>query len=324
MAEDRNKSGSACEKDPLTGLIGRQEFLQKVDNVIKGNKSCTACDNHTLVYFNLLNFKLINLTFGTDAGDDCLRQLADILKKYFKKTFLSRFSDDHFMALTEQKDIVETVTLIYKECSDANLHVNIGIRHIDESIPENNAVGVCDQAKIACDSIQKDAVRFYAIYNDEIRQNLERDTYITENLEDAIRRGCIQIYFQPILRSLTGKVCGMEALTRWVDSDRGIMSPNNFVFSDPFHELETVVKKYKLHRDFFCIEITESVLMSRKYDAVGFLNILTEKPTAIFLSRGDEVRILLANPAYKKVLESIGGREEKEPNPFTAWVEMNF
>ncbi len=163
----------------------------------------------------------------------------------------------------------------------------------------------------------------------------------------------------------------MEALTRWVDSDRGIMSPNifipvlerahlvhkldayvlnevgsilsqsikegylmipvsinlshsDFVFSDPFHELETVVKKYKLHRDFFCIEITESVLMSRKYDAVGFLNILTEKPAAIFLSRGDEVRILLANPAYKKVLESIGGREEKEPNPFTAWVEMNF
>ena len=496
MVEDRNKSGSACEKDPLTGLISRQEFLQKVDNVIKGNKSCTACDNHTLVYFNLLNFKLINLTFGTDAGDDCVRQLAEILKKYFKESFLTRLSDNHFIALTERKDVIETIPLIYKECSDANLQVNIGIRHIDESIPENNAAGVCDQAKIACDSIKKGTGRFFAIYNDEIRQNLERDTYITENLDDAIRKGCIQIYFQPILRSLTGKVCGMEALTRWVDSDRGIMSPNifipvlerahlvhkldayvlnevgsilsqsikegypmipvsinlshsDFVFSDPFHELETVVKKYKLHRDFFCIEITESVLMSRKahfleeirkfreagyrvsmddfgssysslnalreiefdelkldlcfvknldekgkqiirtiidmakelqihtlaegveneeqvtflretgcekiqgfyygrpqpmeefrknlasknihvespaesrmYDAVGFLNILTEKPTAIFLSRGDEVRILLANPAYKKVLESIGGREEKELN--TVLEKPNF
>lgn len=32
-----------------------------------------------------------------------------------------------------------------------------------------------------------------------------------------------------MIRSLTGKLCGMEALARWIDPERGMISPGVFV-----------------------------------------------------------------------------------------------
>lgn len=488
MAEVRKEQMLSMEKDPLTGLIGRQEFLREFNEILEQCRKNRVYDRYCLVYFNLLHFKLFNLTFGRQAGDDCLQQVAEILMHYFPKELMGRYSDDHFIVLTENNDIIPVITAIYKETNDVNLHINTGICYLDRQILSNEAAAICDQAKIACDSINNDASRYYAIYSDAIREKLERNTYIVENLEKAIRKGYIQIYFQPIIRSLTGKVCGFEALARWVDPDLGILSPTvfipvledahlvhkldtymlnevgrilrrsinegypsipvsmnlsrtDFVLSDPFKEMESVVKKYKLHRDLLCIEITESVLMSHKarfleqirkfrnagykvwmddfgngysslnvlrelefdelkldlsfiehlddknrqiistiidmakqlkihtlaegaetreqvdflreigcekiqgfyygrpqpmeelrgylkdhdmpietllearmYEKIGLVNVLTEKPTAIFQTKGEDLHMLLANPAYQAVLDSIGGRSAEEMN----------
>lgn len=54
-------------------------------------------------------------------------------------------------------------------------------------------------------------------------------TYIQEHLDTAITRGDIVVYCQPIIRSLTGKCCGFEALARWDDPLHGIIGPKDFV-----------------------------------------------------------------------------------------------
>ena len=53
--------------------------------------------------------------------------------------------------------------------------------------------------------------------------------YLTDDFDQALKNGLIRAYFQPIYRSMTGKVMCVESLARWIDPDCGIISPGVFV-----------------------------------------------------------------------------------------------
>ncbi len=57
----------------------------------------------------------------------------------------------------------------------------------------------------------------------------ELNKYIVDNIERAIDEGYIKIYYQPIIRTMTGKICAAEALTRWIDPVYGFLSPGVFI-----------------------------------------------------------------------------------------------
>ena len=53
--------------------------------------------------------------------------------------------------------------------------------------------------------------------------------YVVAHLDEAIERGWIGVYYQPVIRTLTGKICGFEALARWDDPVHGFLAPNMFI-----------------------------------------------------------------------------------------------
>ena len=53
--------------------------------------------------------------------------------------------------------------------------------------------------------------------------------YVLQNFHRAMEEGWIQVYFQPVIRSVTGMMCGAEALCRWIDPDRGMITPDQFI-----------------------------------------------------------------------------------------------
>ena len=54
-------------------------------------------------------------------------------------------------------------------------------------------------------------------------------SYVVENIDRAIEERWIVVYFQPVARVLTGEICGMEALARWVDPTYGLLAPDQFI-----------------------------------------------------------------------------------------------
>ena len=64
--------------------------------------------------------------------------------------------------------------------------------------------------------------------------------FILENLDKAINEGHIKLYYQPIIRTLTGEICAMEGLARWIDPKIGMISPADFV---PILENEKLIYK---------------------------------------------------------------------------------
>ncbi len=61
------------------------------------------------------------------------------------------------------------------------------------------------------------------------RTDPELKSYITDNVKKAIDNGYIQVYFQPVIRTFTGNLCGSEALARWLDPDHGLILPEIFI-----------------------------------------------------------------------------------------------
>ena len=59
--------------------------------------------------------------------------------------------------------------------------------------------------------------------NDKIEQ------YIVDNIDRAIEQGYIKVFYQPIMRVVTGKVCGWECLARWEDPEYGFLNPGLFI-----------------------------------------------------------------------------------------------
>ena len=58
-------------------------------------------------------------------------------------------------------------------------------------------------------------------------EKLER--FISENFEEALARGHIQPFYQPVIRTISRQLCSFEALARWVDPRRGIIPPDRFI-----------------------------------------------------------------------------------------------
>jgi len=53
--------------------------------------------------------------------------------------------------------------------------------------------------------------------------------YFIEHFNEALDKGYIRAYFQPIYRSMTGKMMCAESLARWIDPERGMISPALFI-----------------------------------------------------------------------------------------------
>ncbi len=71
--------------------------------------------------------------------------------------------------------------------------------------------------------------------------------HVTENIDKAIQSGWIKVYYQPVVRSLTGQLCGAESLARWIDPVYGFLAPDKFIYA-----LENSRQIHKL--DLFIVE----------------------------------------------------------------------
>ena len=55
------------------------------------------------------------------------------------------------------------------------------------------------------------------------------ENYILEHFDEALKNKWIEVYYQPVVRTITGAFCGAEALARWNDPKKGLLSPAEFI-----------------------------------------------------------------------------------------------
>lgn len=55
------------------------------------------------------------------------------------------------------------------------------------------------------------------------------EEYVIEHFSEALEKGYILPFFQPIYRSVTNMITCAEALARWIDPEQGMISPGQFI-----------------------------------------------------------------------------------------------
>lgn len=53
--------------------------------------------------------------------------------------------------------------------------------------------------------------------------------YVKTHIDEAISNGWIKVYYQPVVRSITGQLCSAESLARWIDPEVGFLAPDKFI-----------------------------------------------------------------------------------------------
>ena len=183
------------------------------------------------VYFNLENFSAFNERYGLEEGDNLLRLLSVSIQYAFPGFLLSRFSDDHFLLVCESRHIERCINDIHEEVRSLGRHANLmlkaGIYTIEDATLDIGII--CDRAKAACDSIAHRYDRIYRWFDDTLLNEMERNQYIESHIDRAISHNWIKVYYQPIVRAISGQVCEFEALARWDDPHYGLLSPAVFI-----------------------------------------------------------------------------------------------
>lgn len=260
--------------DYLTGLPNMSRFFEQAE---LGRKRLLDRDGFpALLYIDLRGMKHYNHTYGFAEGDKLLRHFAHLLGRTFGTEYCCHVSADRFAALSDERALegkLDTLFQAWQEMrGNRHLPICVGIypnRH--EEIPVGLAY---DRAKIACDALKPAYTSCYNYYNDQLSEELERQQYILENLDAALSQGWIHVYYQPIIRAVNGKVCDEEALARWIDPEKGFLSPADFI---PFLEDAGLIYKLDLY-------VLEQILKDIKAkEAEGFRIV----PHSINLSRSD-------------------------------------
>ena len=228
LSDRRSSSGStefSKHYDELTGLQNMSHFLGYSMTGIE--KIWEKGEIPVILYFDLCDLKVYNSRFGFRAGDGQICKLAKLIRNYFGAENSSRFENDHFVVYAENQDIESRLHELFlqmkHEEGGENLAVKVGI------FPFNNdgtrLTEACDRARMACGFIPKTRTSTFLWFDEGMVRKTSFKYYIMRNFEKALENGWIQVYYQPVIRTMTRTVCGGEALVRWMDPEYGRIAP---------------------------------------------------------------------------------------------------
>jgi len=244
VSEDRKlrrKLSYEGSHDQLTGFLNRSAFETKFENLVTENSD--ALPQHVFAYLDIDQFRTVNETCGSTAGDMLLKQVSSMIKKHVRQSdILSRFSGDEFgimMPFFEMERALQTIQKIIIEIQHSafvwNEHeyrvtASIGVmafgRMTDEYADSYSRVSTaCSLAK------QNGGNQYHFIdENDEKvtaqQASMEWVSGIMQGLTD--NRFCL--YVQPIV-SIDDKDqhTHYEVLIRYRSPDGKIIPPGDFL-----------------------------------------------------------------------------------------------
>ena len=257
--------------DLLTGLAGMSYFF----DLARDRRAGIEQDGGTFAFLfvNLGGMKFYNRNHGFSEGDKLLRTLAKHLSAAFGPDNCSRLGEDHFAVVADSRGLEKTLKKLFTEWKAVNVGdcppILVGVYLGDEDV-----IAACDLAKIACDSVSDSYASTFRYFDATMFHSAEHQQFIIARLDQALAQKWIQVYYQPIVRAASGRVCDEEALARWIDPERGFLSPAEFI---PMLEKAKLIYKLDLY-------VLEQVLEKlHRQQARGLWLV----PQSINLSRSD-------------------------------------
>lgn len=216
-----------------TRIYRREIFLQEVDRMLENLENP---QDYCMLAIDIEYFKLFNEWSGLAAGDRFLQGIAEILalsQTEYQGVSGYMFGDDFAVFAPYNKDGAQElynklVTLMKSFDANGNFFPMIGIYQLEEG--ENQPASIMyDRACFAQAEAKGNLVKRICYYEKSLQDKLAEEQHLIRGLQMALQEGAITYYLQPKCDIRSGRIVGAEALVRWIDTQKGVISPEVFI-----------------------------------------------------------------------------------------------
>ncbi|NLM07118.1 MAG: EAL domain-containing protein [Tissierellia bacterium] len=257
---------------PLTGLPNRSLFLDEL------RTSLSECEESgtplALLYFNIDAFKSINDDYGYFAGDEVLIKSAKRLTDNLPNYFMARIGADEFgLIIKDYKNIDEIEKISQKiirlfgepfnfDFGSKSLNVSIGISlYPDDAMDMETLMQNVDISMHKAKEMEGSVYKFVSA---EMKEEVERNFKIRNELKEAIIDGELELYYQPQVDSDKGLIIGFEALIRWNHKSLGFLPPGVFL---------PVAEKYGLMPNIDRFVLNEAIRQNKEWQDRNLIHV---------------------------------------------------
>jgi len=236
--EHENKIRQLLDYDLLTGVFSMNGFRKRVEELLLAHPDTP----YFLSYNNIRDFKFINASLGREAGDELLKfWMQKTLENLSDEEAVGRITADRFAVLrhiggeeqmrADEKNVFEAIQNFFiRQGKENRVQICSGIYVLTpKDFRTIDVDHMLDLARVAEKKVRTSRNGDYAFYNPEQWERGKRISDLINFLPTALSSGEIQVWYQPQVNYVKGKIIGAEALCRWDHSKLGWLGPPDFI-----------------------------------------------------------------------------------------------
>jgi len=227
-----------AQHDPLTKLPNRTMFADQLQaRIIEKSETQGKLG---IIYFDLDGFKPVNDTFGHQAGDQVLVEIANRVKNCLgPDDFVARLGGDEFTVILDNPDSAEAAMGTAQELAyiigqpiklndtEVGVTSSMGISlYPDHARTIDNLIKGADAAMYQAKNTGKNQV---CLLSQKTLESTDRVAVLETGLAHPLFAQQLQLHYQPIYNTHSLAVQSVEALIRWNHPDLGQVLPGEFV-----------------------------------------------------------------------------------------------
>ena len=317
--------------DPLTGLLNRQDFEIYLEAALEqvGQRGV----HHALLYLDVVELKLVNDCYGHVAGDELLRQIAELLRgEVGEEVILGRVGGGDFSLLLENHN-VDQAAAFARSLQRAfgsfrfgwggqhlEIAFNIGLVAIDS--PHHNVQNVlkaADSASYRARQRGRNKVHIFD-HKDGLDERHGRLHWV-QKVRRALAEDRFVLYHQKIAALQENGVGLSEILVRMVGDHGEPLAPGLFIPIAEAYNLAPLIDRWVLRKSFDLLARgalgTSKVSINLSGQSLGDETFLDDVLSYLRASRVDTSRIYFeitetsALAHLGRALRFIGALKEK-------------
>lgn len=249
--------------DMLTGLYNRRMFEEQVEavllNVLNEDR------HHAMCYVDLDQFKIVNDTCGHIAGDELLRQLAELFRSCIREgDILARLGGDEFGLLLENCELKQAAQVAEKlrqsvksyrfvwQDHTFEIGASIGVAGISaDNADLASVLAAADMACYAAKDMGRNRVHIYEP-SDAVLSERHGQMHWAGRITRALDEGRFVLFQQPVValdKAEGDHASHCEVLIRMKDSD-GMISPDSFIPAAERYNLMPAIDRWVVSQVF--------------------------------------------------------------------------
>lgn len=249
--------------DKKTGLFTLKSFKRKAMRVIMQS----GRQNFVFLKLDVKNFKLINRIYNYAEGDRVIQNIAGSFRYLLdmRECPVARVGTDDFLFLlpyhgrAELDQLRERFMLRFRQLMGPHFTTAVEFptgQYIltENDFPKPDIEEILEKVNFAHRAAKTRNMASVVDYEANLEKDALLEKSIVDQMSDALANNEFQLYLQPKVDVKTEKICGAEALCRWVVNGRIYLPPisfipvlekNGFIVKLDFYMFERTARKLK-------------------------------------------------------------------------------